>query len=102
MVKGWARDDHRSRNPPVLDLRAAIDFYQRLTGQPATRFAFGGAELAAVGPFLLFAAAYDVAERLSRAASISVDDVIAQARAIEQLGAEIVAPPSPTPNGRGG
>jgi predicted enzyme related to lactoylglutathione lyase len=85
----------------VDDLDAAVTFYEQLTGQTSKRFAFGGAELAAVGPFLLFAAPPDIAELLERViASISVDDVDAQAEQLEQLGAEIIAPPSPTPNGR--
>ncbi|MGI8902700.1 MAG: VOC family protein [Solirubrobacteraceae bacterium] len=84
----------------VDDLQEAVDFYEQLTGQTANRFAFGGAELAASGPFLLFAAPDHVAERLSRvAATISVDDFVVQGRALTQLGAEIVAPASVTPNG---
>jgi len=38
----------------VPDLDAAIPFYEELTGAVGSRFAFGGAPLAAVGSFLLF------------------------------------------------
>jgi predicted enzyme related to lactoylglutathione lyase len=79
---------------------AAVDFYERLTGQTANRFAFGEVDLASVGPFLLFAAPEAVAERFSRVvATIRVDDVVTQAAELERLGAEIVTAPSPRPNG---
>jgi predicted enzyme related to lactoylglutathione lyase len=85
----------------VDDLDAAVDFYERLTGQTANRFAFGEVDLAGIGPFLVFSAPENVAERLARVvATISVDDVAAQAAELQRLGAEIVAPPTGTPNGR--
>jgi len=47
-----------------------------LTGAVGSRFAFGGAQLAAVSSFLLFTAPDDVAERLERVvATIRVEDV---------------------------
>lgn len=72
-----------------------------LTGAVGSRFAFGGAQLAAVGSFLLFAAPDDLAERLERVvATITVDDVAEWAPRLQSLGAEIVAPAAATPNGR--
>lgn len=53
-----------------------------------------------MGPFLLFACDDDAAERLAGVvATIVVDDLPAQARILTDLGATIVAPPAPTPNG---
>jgi predicted enzyme related to lactoylglutathione lyase len=84
----------------VDDLDTAAAFYEQLTGQTANRFSYGGVDLAAVGPFLLFSCDDGVAERLSRVvATIVVDDLQAQARILTDLGAIIVAPPAPTPNG---
>lgn len=86
------------RRVPNLD--EAVPFYEALTGSVANRFAFGGAQLAAVGPFLLFAAPADIAGKLEAvAATIKVDDVVEQARLLRSIGAEIVAPPARTPNG---
>jgi predicted enzyme related to lactoylglutathione lyase len=85
---------------PVDDLIAAIPFYENLTGSPARRFGFAGAELAAIGPFLLFTAGPG-AERLANvAATLTVDDLTATHQLLIKLGAEIIAPLATTPNGR--
>jgi predicted enzyme related to lactoylglutathione lyase len=85
----------------VDDLDSAVSFYEQLTGQPAQRFAFGGADLAAVGPFLLFTAAGEAGDRFARViATITVDDIAAQLFHLERLGADIIAPPTLTPNGQ--
>ncbi len=85
----------------VPDLDAVVPFYEELTGTVGSRFAFGGAQLAAVGSFLLFAAPDDVAERLERVvATIKVDDLAEWTPRLQSLGAEIVAPTAATPNGR--
>ncbi len=84
----------------VPDLDAAVSFHEALTGSVAKRFAFGGAQLAAVGPFLLFAAPADVADKLeAMVATISVEDLDEQTRLLTSIGAEIVAPAARTPNG---
>jgi predicted enzyme related to lactoylglutathione lyase len=83
---------------PVDDLATAVPFYEALTGELAHRFRFAGAELAAVGPFLLIAAGSD--ERIGKvAATITVDDLPATHQLLVHLGAEIVAPIAATPNG---
>lgn len=85
----------------VADLDAAVPFYEGLTGAVSTRFALSGAQLAAVGPFLLFAAPDDIADRLERVvATITADDVAEWTRRLQSLGAEIVAPATATPNGQ--
>jgi predicted enzyme related to lactoylglutathione lyase len=85
----------------VTDLEAAVTFYEALTGARANRFSFGGADLAAVGPFLVFAAPDDAAQVFERVvATISVDDLDELATRLEALGATIIAPPAPTPNGQ--
>lgn len=85
----------------VEDLDAAVRFYEGLTGEIARRFSFGGADLAAVGNFLLFRAGDDVGERLARvAATLAVDDLDAQHKLLIDLGAEVIAAPAQTPNGR--
>lgn len=38
----------------VEDLKASVRFYEQLTGVAAKLFSFSGADLAAIGPFLLF------------------------------------------------
>ena len=84
----------------VDDLDEAVAFYEQLTGQPARRFTYSGAELAAVGPFLLFSAAGAAGERLAKvAATISVDDVDSCAQTLTELGASLIAAPAATPNG---
>ncbi|MFF3858464.1 VOC family protein [Streptomyces sp. NPDC002209] len=85
----------------VADLDAASSFYERLTGEPANRFAFAGLELAAVGPFLLFSGPDAVAERFAGvAATLGVADLDAVVAQGEAAGAEVVAAPADTPNGR--
>jgi predicted enzyme related to lactoylglutathione lyase len=85
----------------VDDLDAAVDFYEALTGNAAQRFSFAGAELAAVGSFLLFEAVGELGDRLERvAATITVSDLDTHCELLAQLGADIEAPLSPTPNGR--
>jgi predicted enzyme related to lactoylglutathione lyase len=84
----------------VDDLDEAIAFYERLTDRPARRFAYSDAELAAVGPFLLFRAAGTTGNRLGNvAATISVDDIELCAQRLVELGANLVAAPAATPNG---
>ncbi|MGH8963241.1 MAG: VOC family protein, partial [Jatrophihabitantaceae bacterium] len=76
-------------------------FYEGLTGERARRFSFSGADLAAVGPFLLFVAAGEVGDRLERvAATLAVEDLEAESAKLIELGAQIVAPLADTPNGR--
>ncbi|WP_406299488.1 VOC family protein [Embleya sp. NBC_00888] len=85
----------------VPDLDAAITFYERLTGEPATRFAFAGLELAATGPFLVFTGPPEAAARFSGvAATLGVEDVDATFADLIAHGAEPIAEPTPTPNGR--
>jgi predicted enzyme related to lactoylglutathione lyase len=85
----------------VTDLDATTPFYEELTGRPANRFAFSGAELAAVGPFLLFSAPGETGDRLAGVvATLTVTDLDAHQQRLVELGAEIVAPPADTPNGR--
>ncbi|THA37199.1 VOC family protein [Streptomyces sp. A1547] len=85
----------------VDDLEAASAFYEELTGEPANRFAFAGLELAAVGPFLLFSGPDTVAERFAGvAATLGVADLDAVLAQGEAAGAEVVAAPAETPNGR--
>lgn len=85
----------------VDDLEAEVGFYERMVGQAAHRFSFSGAELAAVGPFLLFSAPGETGDRLARvAATISVDDIQRHQRLLRELGAEVIAPPTSTPNGQ--
>jgi len=84
----------------VTDLDAAVRFYEALTGQSAKRFGYSGADLTAVGPFLLFAADGEVGDRLARVvATIAVSDIETCAGRLRALGAEIIAPPAATPNG---
>jgi predicted enzyme related to lactoylglutathione lyase len=84
---------------PVDDLAVAIPFYESLTGETAHRFASGGVELAAVGPFLLFTAG-EHANRIAQvAATLTVDDLPATEKLLTGLGAEIIAPATATPNG---
>ncbi|GCE01935.1 VOC family protein [Embleya hyalina] len=85
----------------VPDLDAAIEFYQRLTGEPATRFAFAGLELAATGPFLVFTGPDEPAARFGAvAATLGVADLDATIADLIAAGAESIAAPAPTPNGR--
>jgi predicted enzyme related to lactoylglutathione lyase len=85
----------------VPDQEAALPFYEQLTGQPAHRFAFSGARLASIGPFLLFSADGALGDQLARvAATLVVDDLDAQLGLLASLGAELIAPASATPNGR--
>ncbi|MBO0767546.1 MAG: VOC family protein [Solirubrobacterales bacterium] len=82
----------------VDDLDAAAGFYEQLTGTTARRFSFSGVDLAAVPPFLLLSG--ENAERFARAATIVVDDLAAQERQLEALGAEITQPIVATPTGQ--
>jgi predicted enzyme related to lactoylglutathione lyase len=85
----------------VDDLDATVPFYERLTGASANRFSFASAQLAAVGPFLLFEAPGPNGDRLANvAATLTVDDLDNQLKQLERLGAELIAPPAQTPNGR--
>ncbi|WP_030730431.1 VOC family protein [Streptomyces sp. NRRL S-237] len=85
----------------VDDLESAVVFYQELTGEPATRFEFAGLRLASTGPFLLFSGPEEVAARFAGvAATLSVPDVDVTVAAGEAAGAEVIAAPAVTPNGR--
>ncbi|MFI5670298.1 VOC family protein [Streptomyces sp. NPDC051704] len=85
----------------VPDLDAVQAFYEELTGEPANRFAFAGLQLAAVGPFLLFTGPEEVAERFAGvAATLGVADLDAAVARARTAGAELVAAPADTPNGR--
>lgn len=85
----------------VNDLDAAVPFYEDLTGATATRFSFGSAALASVGPFLLFAAPGEDGDRLANVvATLVTDDLDPQLAELEALGASVIAPATSTPNGR--
>ncbi|WP_211189463.1 VOC family protein [Actinomycetospora sp. TBRC 11914] len=87
----------------VVDLDAALPLYSRLAeGAPVRRFAFGGVELAWVGPFLLLAGTpEELAPFRDRAATVLVDDLDAVAEEIAAAGGEVLEDPAPGPNGRG-
>ncbi|MFJ9854785.1 VOC family protein [Streptomyces sp. NPDC101150] len=85
----------------VDDLESALAFYEGLTGESAARFEFAGLKLASTGPFLLFMGPDEVAERFAGvAATLSVSDLDATVAACEAAGAEVIAAPAVTPNGR--
>ncbi|MET7302065.1 VOC family protein [Embleya sp. NPDC005575] len=85
----------------VPDLDAAIVFYERLSGEPAARFAFAGLELASTGPFLVFTGPDEVAARFAGvAATLGVEDLDATVADLIAHGATSIAPPTATPNGR--
>jgi predicted enzyme related to lactoylglutathione lyase len=85
----------------VDDLDAAVAFYERLTGESANRFRFADLELADIGPFLLFSGPDGIAERFAGvAATLSVPDLDAVLAQASAAGAEVIAPPAATPNGR--
>ncbi|WKV72333.1 VOC family protein [Streptomyces sp. PCS3-D2] len=84
----------------VEDLDAAVPFYERLTGATASRFAFAGVKLAAVGPFLLFAGPDEAVQRVAGvAATLVVADLDVAVEEAQAGGAEVVVPVQPTPNG---
>ncbi|MEU3605553.1 VOC family protein [Streptomyces sp. NPDC035033] len=85
----------------VEDLDAAVPFYEKLTGSGASRFSFAGVDLAGVGPFLLFSGPDEAVRRVAGvAATLTVPDLDAAVAEAVAAGAEVVAPPSPAPNGR--
>ncbi|MEU8431595.1 VOC family protein [Streptomyces sp. NPDC029216] len=85
----------------VDDLESSLAFYEGLTGESAARFDFAGLKLASTGPFLLFMGPDEVAERFAGvAATLSVADLDATVAACEAAGAEVIAAPAITPNGR--
>ncbi|MFF5704133.1 VOC family protein [Streptomyces sp. NPDC012794] len=85
----------------VADLETAAAFYEKLTGEPASRFAFAGLELAATGPFPLFAGPDEAAGRFAGvAATLTVADLDAAVAGARAAGAEVVAGPAETPDGR--
>ncbi|MFI5616841.1 VOC family protein [Streptomyces sp. NPDC051567] len=85
----------------VADLGPALDFYVRLTGQPATRFTLAGLDLASVGPFLLFSGPDGIAEGFAGvAASLTVADLDAAVTACAAAGGEVIDAPAVTPNGK--
>ncbi|MEV7582007.1 VOC family protein [Streptomyces erythrochromogenes] len=84
----------------VEDLDAAVPFYEKLTGATASRFAFAGVSLAAVGPFLLFAGPDEAVQRVAGvAATLVVADLDLAVEEAGAAGAEVVVPVQPTPNG---
>lgn len=85
----------------VDDLDSALAFYERLTGESGARFRFAGLELASIGPFLLFSGPEEAAGRFAGvAATLSVMDLDAAVANCAAAGAEVIAPPATTPNGR--
>jgi predicted enzyme related to lactoylglutathione lyase len=85
----------------VDDLDAVVPFYEALTGERADRFEFSGAQLAAIGPFLLFCASGELGHVLERVhATISTDDLDAEMARLTECGAVLIAPPADTPGGR--
>ena len=85
----------------VDDLDSAVPFYERLTGETAARFGFAGLELAGVGPFLLFSGPSEIAGRFAGvAATLTVPDLDAAVADCAAAGAEVIAAPAETPNGR--
>ncbi|MEU9715639.1 VOC family protein [Streptomyces sp. NPDC047976] len=85
----------------VADLEDAVAFYAKLTGEPVVRFAFAGLELASTGPFLLFSGPDEAAGRFAAvAATLTVAGLDAAVAEATGAGAELIAPPADTPNGR--
>ncbi|NGN65392.1 VOC family protein [Streptomyces sp. A7024] len=85
----------------VDELEPAIAVYERLTGEQALRFERSGVSVAAVGCFLLMSgppATVDVLRKV--AATLAVKDVDEALHTLREVGAEIIAGPSPTPIGR--
>ncbi|MFD7976142.1 VOC family protein [Streptomyces sp. NPDC059071] len=84
----------------VDDLEAAIPFYERLTGETAGRFAFGGVSLASVGPFLLYCGSDEAVQRVAGVgATLAVADLGGAVEEAVAAGATVVMPAQPTPNG---
>ncbi|WP_338674004.1 VOC family protein [Streptomyces sp. SCSIO 30461] len=85
----------------VADLDAAADFYERLTGATALRFARGGVSVAAVSCFLLMSGPEEEIDVLRKvAATIAVEDVDEARAALTAAGAAVIAGPVATPVGR--
>ncbi|GAA2412308.1 hypothetical protein GCM10010420_46960 [Streptomyces glaucosporus] len=85
----------------VDDLDAAVGVYERITGSEAARFSQGPVSAAAVGPFLLLSGPPGPMEILRKVtATLAVPDVDEAAATLAEVGAEVVAGPSPTPIGR--
>ncbi|RFU86012.1 VOC family protein [Streptomyces triticagri] len=84
----------------VDDLESAVTFYEKMTGGVASRFAFAGVSLAAVGPFLLVSGEEEAVRRVAGVkATLPVADLAAAVEAAVAEGAEVVVPAAPTPNG---
>lgn len=84
----------------VDNLDTAIPFYEKLTGQPANRFAFAGVQLAAIGPILLFSGPDEAAKQIAAiTATVSTPDLPAAVATLRRWSAEVVADVSATPNG---
>lgn len=82
----------------VDDLDEAIPLYQGLSGaEEVQRFAFGGVELASVGPFLLLAG--DTAPYRDRVATLVVRDLEPVLQELARAGGQILDGPAPGPNG---
>ncbi|WP_419999189.1 VOC family protein [Streptomyces boninensis] len=85
----------------VDELEPAIGVYERLTGEQALRFDRSGVSVAAVGCFLLMSGPQATVEVLRKIhATLAVKDVDEALLALHDVGAEIIAGPSPTPIGR--
>ncbi|MBU7600589.1 VOC family protein [Streptomyces sp. P38-E01] len=85
----------------VDDLEAAVPVYERLAGTPAAHFELGAVSVAAVGPFLVMSGPPDELDILRRiSATLSVDDVMAAAEALREVGADILVGPRQTSAGR--
>lgn len=85
----------------VQDLGNALPFYEAIVGKPADlRFPFEGAELAAVGDFLLISGPSEITDRYrDTIGPVIVDDLDALERDILARGAVAVAPRSSAPTG---
>jgi predicted enzyme related to lactoylglutathione lyase len=83
------------------DLDHAIGVYEKLTGEQAHRFDHAGVSVAAVGCFMLMSGPPAAIEVLSKVtATLAVNDVEEARAALADVGAQILAGPSATPNGR--
>lgn len=86
----------------VDDLDTALPLYEAVTGRPADlRFPFEGAELAAVGDFLLIAGPPEATDGYRGTVGPLVVDDIAEAEAVVTgLGGALRAPVTGSPTGR--
>ena len=83
------------------DLETAVTFYERLTGSAALRFERGGVSVAAVNCFLLMsgpASEIDILRKVT--ATIAVKDLDDALATLNEVGAQVLVGPVPTPVGR--